>query len=308
MTDSTQHAATLDLKDFFSAAEARTDRWRQINAAARAWEAAVAQGKLDDRLPAEARRLLGEVAPLEGYWAYPGPRLMTLVGETLEGGNAAVFARLVQRISASLLSGSYRHDSVAWDPLDEAEARLGDVLPPDLQGGNGHRPYFEVLVVTPNDPATWERARTALRRLRRAEDPFTYEIVQTASFEDGVVGAIFNTNVQAVVLYDGFQFRSRHDLPVMREFLFRHLRVDPASLAPGALATTLARAVKNYRPELDLYLLTDRAVEQLAGSAEAAPIRRIFHDVEELMELHLAIVDGVNDRYDTPFFNNLKQY
>src|SRR4051812_27503120 len=100
MTDSSQHAATLDLKDFFSAAEARTDRWRQINAAARAWEAAVAQGKLDDRLPAEARRLLGEVAPLEGYWAYPGPRLMMLVGETLEGGNAAVFARLVQRISA----------------------------------------------------------------------------------------------------------------------------------------------------------------------------------------------------------------
>ena len=308
MADSTTNVTPLDLKDFFSAAEARTDRWRQLHATARTWEAAVAKGKRDDRLPAEAKRLLDDVGPLEGYWAYPGHRLMAVVGDALGSGNAAVFARLVQRISASLLSGSYRHDNAAWDPLDEAEAQLGDVLPPDLQPGDAHRPYFEVLVVTPNDPATWERGRAAMRRLRRAEDPFMYEIAQVGSFEDGVIGAIFNTNIQAVVIYDGFELRSRHDLPVMREFLFRHLRVDSASLAPGVLATTLARAVKNYRPELDVYLLTDRAVEQLAGSAEAAPIRRIFHDVEELMELHLAVLDGVNDRYDTPYFNNLKKY
>jgi arginine decarboxylase len=30
--------------------------------------------------------------------------------------------------------------------------------------------------------------------------------------------------------------------------------------------------------------------------------------VEELLELHLAILEGVQDRYDTPFFNNLKKY
>jgi arginine decarboxylase len=195
-----------------------------------------------------------------------------------------------------------------WDPLDDAEARLADVLPPDVQTGEPHRPYFEVLIVTPTDPSTWEHGRTAMRRLRRAEDAFVYEVVQVGSFEDGAVGAIFNTNVQAVVIYDGFQFRSRHDLPVMREFLFRHVPVDPTSVAPGALATTLARAIKRYRPELDVYLLTDRVVEELAASAEAAPIRRIFHDVEEVMEVHLSILDGVNDRYETPYFGNLKKY
>ncbi len=195
--------AALDLKDFFSGAEARTDRWRQMHAAARAWETAVAQGKSDERLPAAAARLLTEVAPLEGHWAYPGPRLMALVADALEAGNAALFARLVQRLSSTLLTGGYRHDSAAWEPLEEAEARLGDVLPPDIQGADAHRPYFEVLVVTPNDPATWERGRAAIRRLRRTEDPFTYEVVQVGSFEDGVIGTIFNHNVQAVVLYDG---------------------------------------------------------------------------------------------------------
>jgi arginine decarboxylase len=298
----------MDLKDFFSAAEARTDRWRQLSAAARAWHAAVARGQSDEALHAEAGRLLAEVAVLEDYWAYPGPRLMATLAEALRERDAATFARAGQKISAALLTGAYRHDTAAWDPLEEREGRLPEVLPPDVQPGEAAKPYFEVLVVTPNDPRGWERARTELRRLRRPEDPFTYEIVQVGSFEDGVLGAVFNTNVEAVVLSDGFQFRSRHDLPVLRDFLLRHSAVDPASLAPGALATTLARAVKAIRPELDLYLLTDRAVEQLAGSDEVAPIRRMFHNIEELMELHLAILDGVSDRYETPYFSNLKKY
>ncbi len=233
---------------------------------------------------------------------------MATINEAVEQRNAAVFARLVQKISNALLTGSYRYESGAWDPLQEGEERTPDILPPDVQADDSHKPYFEVLVVTPNDPKVWERARNELRRLRRPEDLFNYELVQVGSFEDGVIGTIFNHNVQAVAIYDGFQFRSRHDLPVLREFLGRTLRVDPASIAPGVLATTLARAIKNYRPELDIYLLTDRAIEQLAGSEEAAPFRRIFHNVEEVMEVHLSILDGVSDRYETPFFSNLKKY
>jgi len=298
----------MDLVDFFSAAEARTDRWRQLNASSRAWEASIEQGKPDEKLRTEAAQLFAEIRPLEDYWAYPGPRLMTTIGEALEQHNAGVFVRLVQKISNALLTGSYRYESAAWDPLLEGEGGAPDVLPPDVKPGETHKPYFEVLLVTPNDPKTWERARNELKRLRRPEDMFNYEIVQVGSFEDGALGTIFNHNVQAIVIYDGFPFRSRHDLPVMREFLLRHLRVDPVSIAPGALATTLARTVRNFRPELDVYLLTDRAVEKLAGSDEAAPIRRIFHNIEEVMEVHLAILDGVSERYDTPFFSNLKKY
>ena len=37
-------------------------------------------------------------------------------------------------------------------------------------------------------------------------------------------------------------------------------------------------------------------------------MRRIFYAVEELLELHLAILEGVQARYETPFFDNLKKY
>ena len=297
-----------DFQDFFSAAEARIDRWRELSALGRSLEAAASRGQSADAAHGDAARLLAELSALEDYWAFPGSRLMGTVAEALKDRNAAVFARLVGKISMALVTGAYRHDAKAWDPLEEGDGRVADVLPPDVQPTNGHKPYFEVLIVSPNDPSRWERSRADLRRLRRPEDAFVYEAVHVGSFEDAAIGAIFNTNVQAVVIYDGFQFSSRHDMPALRETLMRNLRVDPGSIEPGALATALARAIKGYRPELDLYLLTDRAVEHLAGSHEVAPIRRIFHQVEELMEIHLSILDGVSDRYETPYFGNLKKY
>jgi arginine decarboxylase len=301
-------APTAGVAEFFSAAEARTDRWRQLSAVVRAWQAAHARGIADDAHFSEAVGLFGEVAALEAYFAYPGSRLLAAIDESLAERNAGVCARLVQHVSGALLTNAYRHDTAAWDPVQDEGARAADLLPAELQTGNGHKPYFETLVVTPADPSTWERSRAETKRLRRPEDPFVYEMVQVGSFEDAILATICNPNVQAVVIRDGFEYRSRHDVPMLREFLLRHLDGKDSSTAPGVLATALARGIKAYRPELDVYLLTDRAIEELAGSDEAAPLRRVFHNVEELMELHLAILDGINDRFETPFFDNLKKY
>jgi arginine decarboxylase len=102
--------------------------------------------------------------------------------------------------------------------------------------------------------------------MRRPEDPFNYEVVQVGSFEDAALAVMVNDTLQAVVIIDGFQFGSRHELPDLQAFLARHIEIDTSSIAPGELATGLARAIKGYRPELDLYLLSDRSVESIAGS------------------------------------------
>ena len=113
----------MNLSNFFSAAEARTDRWRQINAAGRAWEAAIAQGQNDESFTRTSCSL-AEIRPLEDYWAYPGPRLMATIGEIIEERKAGVFARIVQKISNALLTGAYRYESAAWDPLREDEGSV----------------------------------------------------------------------------------------------------------------------------------------------------------------------------------------
>ncbi len=94
-----------------------------------------------------------------------------------------------------------------------------------------------------------------MRRLRRPDDAFHYEAVHVGSFEDAALAVMVNDSIQAVVIFDGFQFASRHDMPDLQEFLARHVQVDADSVEPGQLATTLAKAIKSYRPELDLYLL-----------------------------------------------------
>src|SRR6185503_16013083 len=103
------------LVDFFSAAEARVDRWRQLAAVVRAWQATPARESAGDALLTEAVALFAEVAPLEAFFAYPGPRLITATEQALAERNGGVAVRLIQHIGAALLSGAYRYDSSTWD-------------------------------------------------------------------------------------------------------------------------------------------------------------------------------------------------
>jgi arginine decarboxylase len=114
----------LDLADFFSATEARNDRWRSLHRAAKALAA-----KPTEKLRAQAAVWLAELGPLEEFQGYPGPRLMALVRERAQTGDWNAFARLVQRISAALLADSYQEDVKAWREDDEGEAYVPDTLP-----------------------------------------------------------------------------------------------------------------------------------------------------------------------------------
>ena len=107
----TSTASPTDLREFFSASEARIDRWRTLNRVAKALAAGTrgTAGAGDD-----PHALLGELAPLEELCGYPGPRLMAQVHDRLRTGDWTGFARLVQRISSALLSNSYRDEPDAW--------------------------------------------------------------------------------------------------------------------------------------------------------------------------------------------------
>src|SRR5688500_10518071 len=87
-TTTPARAVTRD--DFFSAAEARVDRWRQLTAVARTWQATAARGGADDDLFAEALALFSEIAPLEAFFAFPGPRILAAIDETLAERNAGL--------------------------------------------------------------------------------------------------------------------------------------------------------------------------------------------------------------------------
>ena len=284
------------IDQFFSGPGARADSWRFLVDAAKAWsKGSVNRNKFD--------ALLAQIEVTEEYHAYPGLRLMTALKESAASGDASATAALGARILGSLQTKSFRQYAGDWDVHDDGERTLGDMLPPSLGQTDSHRPYFEVLIVTGVPATSWANLSAEWRRLRRPLDSFIYEPVFVGSFEDGFCAAMLNPDLAAVVVNEGFVHQSRHDAPVLRTLT---ASIEPMEATDSALR--LAHTLKRVRPELDLYLMSNRNVEELAGNPDADVLRRIFYSVEELLELHLAILDGVQDRFETPFFDNLKKY
>jgi arginine decarboxylase len=294
----------------FSAGEARCDRWQDLAHAAQTLVAQSSSGASTKETLTKVEALLAPLGVLETFRAYPGEALMSALKEALGRSDYSSFSRLTNRIAKGIITGSYRRSANAWKLGEEGETELNDRLMKDyFDTGDLTKPYFEVLIVSDDPtPEQVRQGRAELRQLRRPEDPFVYETVTVPSFEDGVIGVVMNADAQAVVIRDNFRFKSQFDAPLLRTYLEQHLSLEPGSLEPKDYGVALARAIGKIRPELDVYLIVDGAAEKVASHLDSKNIRRIFYGLEDLMEIHLALMEGVNQRYDTPYFNNLKNY
>jgi len=207
----------------------------------------------------------------------------------------------VARIVRALMSNAYRYKTI---PLDLRSEPIEDDDDTDEEISHA-RPYFEVLIVDKLTPAQEAALRHNLRRMRRDEDRFIYEPIVVPSFEDAIIAVAHNYNIQAVVARYGFPFRSQHNMALLHRYLSRLDDAALASLEPDQYGPQLARCIGQIRPELDVYLVTDRSVEDIAGYA-ADNCRRVFYNQEDYFELHLNILRGINDRWSTPFFSALR--
>ena len=282
------------IDNFFAMASTRTDAWRDVLTAAQGWAAGTGSREA-------VEQSLAEIAVIEEFHAFPGIRLMARLRDAMARSDAAACLQLARQFSDAILTGAYHADS---EPGSEGTDSLADVLPSVVSGREGRRPYFEVLLVTPQPPSRWPAICSELRRLRRPEDEFIYEPVLVGSFEDALSAVIVNARILAVIVAEGVSFRSVHDAPVLRRILEQTVGQVPGEASALQLASTL----KGIRPDLDIYVTTDREVEKLAANPASAAARRIFYAVEELLELHLAILEGIQERFETPFFDNLKKY
>ncbi len=246
---------------------------------------------------------MADLAIIEEFHAYPGVRFMGQLREKIAAGEAAVAADIVRRFSDAILTGAYSYQADRAEAGDEGDV-LQDLLPTVVSGRETRRPYFEVLMVSPQPASRWPVIIAEMRRLRRVEDPFVYEPVIVGSFEDALCAAIVNPKILSVIVAEGVPFRSKHEAPVLRRLLDDTI----GQLPSDASALKLAGILKGLRPDLDIYVTTDREVENLASDPAAACARRIFYAVEEFLELHLAILEGIQARFETPFFDNLKRY
>jgi arginine decarboxylase len=271
---------TLPLRAYTSVWQLRVDVWSSIaDLAKRLSDPTMVPDSRAD-LERELGDLLELVASVESYWAVPGPQRVGALRELVAAGDYELVSRTVDPIARSLVG--------------------------DTPSGEPKRPSFEVLVVA--DIATEDAAALAaeLRRLRRAEDPFSYELVFAPSFEDALIVVGLNFHVQACVIRPEFRLRSQLDLRRIEHFLPALDKEGMEALPVIDRMRLLGERISELRPELDLYLVGHAAIEAIAG--EVGPkFDRVFLRQDEL-ELHLSILRGVGSRYQTPFFTALRDY
>ncbi len=296
------------LNDHYSAAQIRIDRWTALKSLANQL-AGSRRERTRSHLIEKARSLVQALEPIEIYWAFPGRRSFQQLRRHLHREDLDAFSETVTRIVRALLSGSFRRRFV--DISGEGEVDTDD----EQEAAETHdeqalaKPYFEVLFVDGLTPSQEEAQRQALREMRRSDDPFLYEQVVVGSFEDALIGVLFNHNIQSVVVRYDFRFESTNKLKMLQRFLHPAAVGDEDidALDPEQYGPELCRMIRRVRPELDVFLVTDRSVEEIAGT-DLGGCLRVFYNREDYMELHLNILRGVNSRYRTPFFTALKEY
>jgi arginine decarboxylase len=297
------------LSKYYNASQLRADTWNRMKHDAQRLVEKHAGKRETVSLKRDVEAALDILEPIETYWAFPGKEAFGHLRRLFESEDFIAVAQMAARIVRALVSRSYRRRTIAvlapeesGDLADDKEAmELGNDERPQV------RPYFEVMVVDKLLPNQEQAMQHGLRTMRRSEDQFVYESVFVPSLEDALIATFLNPQIQAVIIRYDFPIESTNRLePAKRELN----RLDPTwidEVTPSTRSLLLARLIGEIRPELDIYLVTDTAVEDIAGNCPSN-VRRVFYQQEDFFELHLNILRGVNKRYKTPFFTALREY
>ncbi|NSY40400.1 aminotransferase class I/II-fold pyridoxal phosphate-dependent enzyme [Leisingera sp. ANG59] len=297
----------LNENKYYSAIQLRSDHWNALREDLRRLVNA-GQSRDTSKDRAAVIALFDSLSLTETFWAFPGVQAFDHIRRQFEHGNYTDAAFSVERVTRALTSGAYRRRHI---PLDREVSDIEDYEDEAMQSVEARalaKPYFEVMIVDDLNEHQERWLKSNFQRMQRPEDPFHYQPVIVPSFEDALIGVLFNYNIQAIVVRPGLRLRSKVESPVLTRYLELVGGADYLNtLQNDAYGPELCRLIAEVRPELDAYLVTDRSVEEIAGF-DLGICRRVFYNQEDFVELHLNIIRGVQSRYKTPFFTALKDF
>ncbi len=249
------------------------------------------------------REVIATLAPIESYWVFPGGRAFNELGTWIERGELARAHQAARRFHRMLAAQTYRHQAAGLSSDSDGPSQIETDIERQAQLT---KPYFEVLIVDEMTASEEDALRRRVQRKRMPEDDFVFDVVVVPSYEDALIATLVNFNLQAVVIRHGFPFRSMYHNDLLRRFLDSvDERIE--QMPESERGPLLGQQIAVLRPELDLYLVTDVNVEEIAARA-GETFKRVFFREEDHTELYSSIMKGVAERHETPFFNALREY
>lgn len=289
---------------YYSIGQLRLDQWKELKGECSLLSHCPKDSVQEKRIWSRIEALLTLQLSVEQYFTFPGIRTIEKLLRFVESKEKVVLFRSVEAITRQLVSDSYRNAPYS---LSRGEALKPDEKERPEQPQVMQKNYFEVLFVENLSGRDETILLDNLEKLRDPSEQFVYEVSVQHSFQDALIALIFNHNIQAVVIRYAPPFLAEEISLLIRPYIQNVLKIDLQSTPEAELGPLLAEYVKQFRPSLDIYYVTDTSLIDLKAST-LQTFKRIYYRKEDLQELHLGIIRGIQERYDAPFFSALKEY
>ncbi len=240
---------------------------------------------------------------IEPYWAFPGIDAVNELNNLSKQEEYVLLSKAVADITRLMVSEDFRHQPGALDHIGSINLQKKDLS----NVKRNRKKYFEVLFTDKLTYKEEQEIKDKLVNIQDDKEPFVYRTVFAKSFQDSLIALIFNSNIQACVIRYGIKYKSKNINETLDPFISQVLNLNYENSSEENLGVLLGEAIRKIRPELDIYYVTDTPVNGLSDNV-LQNFNRIFYRKEDLQELHLSILRGIKDRYETPFYTALKEY
>jgi len=232
------------------------------------------------------------------FWAYPGMETIEKMLEYLENGQKSSLRLLSRNLYESIKNKSYLKQDFL--PFYSNLKKLNN--PKAINESNeGQNKYFEVLLVHPNKVDFENIYRKSLGNYKNEEDGLLYDIVVVDNYEDAVIAILANPDIQTCLYMDGFKTKSNFNKEA--EGYYKEY-ID--SYKEKKTAIDLKKKIYSLRPELDHIYISEGVAEKEINNNFKHTVD--INSYEFYGDLNYHIVNGINYRQDTPFFNALCSY
>ena len=288
---------------YYNIGQLRVDYWNQLKIVSAELSRSNKGASKEKTLKKNVESLLEDLKGIELYFATPGMARIQKLENAFSKQEYSSLAHLVSETTKQLVGDSYKSNP---DFINYNEHSIESVEEHE-QLNTVRKNHFEVLFVDDISFEEENELKQSFRSLYTPHDKFTYGIVVQRSFQDALITLLFNHNIQAVVVRYAPPYHSKVISPLIQPYIEQVTNLDFSEKPETELGPLIGTLIRQLRPELDAYYVTDTALGNLKDNTIKS-FRRIFYQTEDIQELHLTIMRGIAERYNTPFFSALVEY
>ncbi len=278
-----------------SPAQWRLDRWHSVETCAQQLADEDAAGQVQETTVDTLTGLLDELDSHERFWVFPGRETLGQIREQLANRDVATVQQLASRAVHRL--SEFGDAGILFDlnlPLAEQ--------PEELLTAAAR--FVTVLIADDTPEEVPQSVAGELRRLRVDGQELGFGLLMVGSVEEALAAVALNDEIQACIIRRDLTLRASSRTAILDALIHRETWPERGREGSGVRCGEWIRQV---RPHIDLYLLTDESVAAHDPRTHEV-FSRTFYRLNDEAELRAAVLAGVRRRYETPYFDALRRY